>query len=301
MRTWGLAALVVVALGIAALLGGPAARGVRFAFVLAGAVPIGAGLLLAIARVTGAEWDALRPLAAPLPLLVPVAALATLGAPPPPAHLSLWSQPLFVALRGLAVLAAFALAIPRTGREGVAAVTLALFAALVTPLATDWLLGTEPGHPVSAVGMMFFVAAVGAGCAALLVTGIGDERTRADLSKLLIAAALGLCYLTFMDYLITWYGNLPERVPFYLVRARFPAAAAALAGLVLGLFGPIGALTLLPRETGRRAAGALALGGLALWDGWWLQGGLVAALVGIVATAALVGAMAPIGREAARG
>lgn len=297
MRAWLLPAAAVIALALAAALGGPAvARGVRFAFLVAGAAPIGAAVLLAIARVTGADWRGLAPIAAPLPLLVPVAAIATMGAPPLPSHLAVWSNPLFVALRAALAVGALAFAAPRLGRENVAAVTLALFAALITPIATDWLLGTEPAHSVSAVGMMYFVASIAAACAVLLVTRLGGERMRGDLAKLLIAAALGLCYLTFMDYLITWYGNLPPRVPFYLARTAFPGAFAVIIAMVLGLFGPIGALTLIAGEPGRRAAGALALGGLMLWTGWWLQGGLVAALAGLVATAILGAALVSRGR-----
>lgn len=262
------------------------ARALRLVFLLASAAPIGAVLLLAIARLTGADWRPLSRLTTPLPVLAALGALAMLAGSgaPLPAHLAVWEHPLFVAVRALVAVGALALAVRRIrAGEGAAGVTLALYAALVTPIAADWLLGGDPGHPVSAIGMMLFVQQIGGACAAALLLGWGPERMRSDMGKLLVAAALGLGYLAFMDFLIVWYGNLPQRVPFYLARATPATAALAGAALLAGLAGPIAALTLLPGERGQRLAGVTALLGLALFDWWWLGGGLLAALAPPVA------------------
>lgn len=287
---WAALALAAVALVLAAAFAGPElARALRLAFLLASAGPIGAVLLLVIGRLTGADWSAFAPLAAPLPVLAPVAALAMLGAVSPPPHLALYAHPLFAAARAFIVVAALAWVARRAARrQGAAAGVLAVYAALVTPVAADWMLGAVPGHPVSAIGMMLFVQQVTVACALLLIGRRGSERMRGDMAKLLIAAALGLCYLGFVDFLIIWYGNLPERVPFYIARTSFPTAALALAGLLLGLAGPIAALALMHGERGQRVAGGAALAGVALFDWWWLGGGLVTGLGAALALVAVL-------------
>ena len=289
-RGWINVGAAVTLLVLAAWIGRPElVAALQIGFVAAGAAPIGAVLLLAIARLTGAEWRALVPLVRPLPVLAPIAAVALLagGGVALPPHLAIWQHPLFAAVRGVVTVAALAFAGARLARGAsatFAAVTLALYAALVTPVATDWLLATAPGHAVSAIGMMLAVGQIGAASAAALALGIGGERLRQDLAKLLVASALGLCYLTFMDYLIIWFGNLPSRVPFYVARGTPEMAGLVVVAFACGLVAPIALLTLRPGERGRRWAGACALAGLVLFDGWWIGGGLVAALLGLIAT-----------------
>lgn len=274
MRTLALGALLLAA-ALAAVLAGwpPAGLGLRIAFVLASAPAVGAVLLLAIARLTGATWPIVgnrRWLVWSIPFGV-LAMLAPTGAALPQ-HLALWSHPLFVAGRAAAALAALAWAGHRLrGGAGATAagMSLALYAVFVTPIAADWLLPTAPGHPVSAVGMLLFLLHFAAGCALALTHAEG--RARRDLALLLVAACIGLCYLVFMDYLITWFGNLPARVPFYLARSGWLAAAA----LMIGVAGPIAA-TALRREG---VAAACAGVGLALFALWWIGGGVVAALL----------------------
>lgn len=267
----------------------------RIGFVAASAPAVGAVLLLAIARLTGADWAPLRAwarlawLAAPAALLLGVAQSAV----PPPAHLATWMHPVFVA--GRAVVAAgllgwAGLRLADGAGETFAGVTLALYAAFVTPIASDWLLGGAPGHPASAIGMMLFVQQVGAACALVLLTG-GGERLRDDLAKLMVAAALGLGYLVYMDYLIVWFGNLPEHVGFYVVRSTDGQAVLVWLTLTIGLAAPVALLA--PRRVAvrQRAAGACVLAGLILFDAWWIDGGAVG-LIGGAALAALLVAIA---------
>lgn len=258
------------------------ARALQLGFVLAGAGPIGAVLMLAVARLTGAHW---APLARALPAMpaVPVLALGLLaGGAALPAHLATWQAAPFVAVRGVAAAAALAWAGARLAAGAsatFAGVTLALYAWLVTPVATDWLMAGEPGHSVSAAGMMLFVQQIAAACAMALVAGWGGERLRGDLAKLLVAAALGLCYLAYMDYLVIWFGNLPGRVPFYAARGGPAGGAVVVVALLLGLVLPVALLVARPGEPGRRPAAASALAGLFVFDAWWIGGGPVAAVL----------------------
>ncbi|WP_374944137.1 hypothetical protein [Sphingomonas sp.] len=262
----------------------------RIAFATAAAPVFGAVLLLAIKRLTGAAWEGVGAPARFAPALAPAGALLGLAqlAVPAPDHLAGWMAPWSVALRGVAIGALLAFSAWRL-RNGVsttaAGVTLALVAFAITPVADDWLLGGAPGHPVSAIGMMLAVEAIGAAAAVSLAVGRTTPRTRADMGKLGVTAAIGLAYLAFMDYLITWYGNLPERVGFYVARAEPAGVALCWAALVVGLAGPIAILSLRTSEARHGQAGLAMLAGLLLFNGWWIGGGLLALLLATVVLA----------------
>ena len=44
------------------------------------------------------------------------------------------------------------------------------------------------------------------------------------MSKLMVAAALGLGYLAYMDYLILWSATCPAKIGFYVTRDGLAAA-----------------------------------------------------------------------------
>lgn len=274
----------------------------RIAFLAASAPVVGAVLLLAISRVTGARWQAFAPLAALAPWLMPGAALLgaceTMVAKPP--HLTLWLAWWAVLLRGLLATAglAYASARLRAGAgETFAGVTLAIYALVVTPLASDWMLGQAPGHAVSAIGLMHLTQSIGAAAACALMMRLGSPSFRRDMAKLMIAAMLGLAYLAFMDVLIVWYGNLPSHVGFYLQRGTVGMAWPAWSGLAVGLVAPIMLLWQMRENGGQHLAGACVLTGMALFDGWWVSGGLLAMLGGMVVSAALLLSVSHLARR----
>ena len=280
----------------------------RIGLLTMAAPVIGAVLLLAIARLTGARWTDVDRLGSLAAWLVPGGALlglAQIGVDAP-IHLKPWISWWGVGLRaGLAGLAlSYAAGRLRAGASTTfAAVTLALYTALVTPLASDWMLGQVPGHPVSAIGMMLTVEAIAAAAAVMLVAGWGTLPTRQDMARLMVAALLGLGYLTFMDFLIIWFGNLPSRVGFYIDRGTPVMIALVWAALMSGLVAPIGLLSLVSAERGRRAAGGAALIGLLLFNCWWVAGGVVAVLLGILLSVLLAAGVTVLLRrqEAAHG
>ena len=137
------------------------------------------------------------------------------------------------------------------------------------------MLGGDPGHSVSAIGMILSVEQIGGACALVLVLGWGDKRFLHDMGKMLAACGLGLSYLVFMDFLILWYGDLPSRIGWYTVRSTLPMELLAGAALVLGLFVPIGAQALIGGRQGQRIAGVSALIALALLNLWWTHAGLL--------------------------
>ncbi|MBT0667612.1 hypothetical protein HT136_04435 [Novosphingobium profundi] len=267
------------------------AAGWRAAFLSVGAPVFGAVLMLMIARVVETDWSAMAVVAMPLPVLAffALAIFSAQFASQLPDHLEVWANPVFVAARTLVAVAALWFASSRLAAgasRSFAAVALAVWTVAITPLAYDWMLGGELGHPVSAVGMMLTAEQVGGAGAAVLAFGLGGARLRSDLSWLLIAAALGLSYMIFMDYLIKWYADLPSQVEWYLARGGAMAWLAT-GALVLGLFGPIATLAFLPGETGRRVAGLQALAGLFLANLWWVGAGRLAALAALLGTAGI--------------
>jgi len=264
----------------------------RTLFLTASAPLTGGVLLAAIGRVTGARWEAAMAPALGMRLAIVGAALIGLAqiATPPPPHLALWMSPVAVGVRAVVAVGLLAFAGARiAGGASVtfAAVMLALYAAFVTPVATDWLLGQVPGHAVSSAGMMLFVEQIAGACALVLVSGRGDARFRADMAKLMVAAALGLSYLMFMDYVILWFGNLPSRVGFYVARSNAAGAVAVWLALIAGLAMPIATLWLRVDE---RIAGAAVLIALFTANLWWVGGGAATWLAAAAGLAVIVAA-----------
>jgi len=274
----------------------------RIAFLTAGAPVIGSVLLLSVKQLTGACWQGFDRAARFAPGLVVGGALLGLGqiATDAPFHLKPWVSWWGVGVRAMLAGAGLAYAGARL-RDGAgttfAAVALAVFAALVTPVASDWMLGQVPGHPVSAIGMMLSVEAIGGAAALLLATGRGTLPDRRDLARLMIAAMLGLGYLAFMDFLIIWFGNLPSRVGFYVDRGTPAMVALVWAALLAGLAAPIALLSLVEGERGRRAAGVAVLLGLLLFNAGWVAGGLLTLLLAALLTALLGAAAAMLLRQ----
>lgn len=290
-RWLAVAAILVV---LAVVQPGEAARGWRVAFLTMGAPALGAVPMLAIGRLTDARWEPFGRLAGAAPVMIGAAVVlgvAQIAAPLPP-HLAIWGHPLAVGARAVAAVALLALAGARLaagGSTSFAGATIALYAALITPVAMDWLMGGDNVHTVSSAGMMLAVEQIGGACAALLALGWGGERLRQDVAKLLVAAALGLGYLAFMDYLIVWYGDLPARAGWYVARGTPATSVLAGAALVVGLGGAIAAPALLPGERGRRTAGLSGLAGLLLFNLWWIGGGMPALLMALGALSLLAG------------
>lgn len=284
-------ALVAAALLLAVLDAEALGAAWRAAFLIAGAVPAGAVALLLIARLTDARWGAaLVPPARFAWLTLPGVAGVTIDqwafrhAPP---HLALWLSPVPFLLRGAFAcglwtwLAARHAMLDRT-RAGLALLAHAFALALVAP---DWLLGVAPGQPYSAIPMLLGAGQILGACAVALLAGLGDVAVRRDLVLLMLAAALGLGYLAYVDYLVVWYGNIPARVGYYAVRSQGGWGGVALVALALGLAVPIAAIA-----RGRlRVAAAGAAAGWALLVGWLVLPG--SGIVAAMAAALLVGAI----------
>lgn len=294
------------ALLLAALLLLPAARealaaGWLIALLFWLGIALGALVLLAAHALTGGQWGralwpALAPAAASLPIFLPlilplVVALGALypwaaepGQAGQAAVTRLYLNLPGAMLRGIAALAVWTvlgllLVRLRTGglRRAVAALGLAFHMVAVTLLGFDWVQSLEPHFHSTSFGMASIVLQVMA-CLAW-ASGLRPAPAKAapDIGALLLAAVLGSLYLGFSQYLVIWYGNLPEKVEWYVLRQQWGWLAVELLSLLFSTLLPL--VMLLPSPV-RGSPAALAqlspwlLAGVLLHQVWLVAPGV---------------------------
>jgi hypothetical protein len=137
---------------------------------------------------------------------------------------------------------------------------LVLWALTVTFASIDWAMSLEPDWYSSAYGVLF-MAGQGVSGLAFALVAVMLHRDRSpwtnwlttsrlhDLGNLLLAFVLFWSYVSFMQYLIVWSGNLPEETPWYLNRSRGGWQFVAL-GLI-GMHFVVPFLLLLARQNKR--------------------------------------------------
>jgi hypothetical protein len=296
-----LAALAALTAGAFADFAG-AAHAWLLGFVFVSLAPAGALVFILVARLTHAPWGRdfkpqLSAIAGAAPWLwllgAPIAFLLAWIYPwaragGAPAHLRLYLSPLAflvraaVALGGWSVLAL----IVRRGRIGevTAAVGLVFQAIILCLIPNDWVLSLQPGWTATDIGMAFLTleVALTAGTILLLSPTL-PKKSADDMAGFLIAGVLGLMYLTFMAYLIDWYGDLPDKVGWWLARLT----GARWIVIVLAFAAGLAVFALLAFGRRYRLAGAAAVAGIAVFCGWLLSPTL-GPLAWAVAPAALV-------------
>lgn len=315
----GLAGLAVLALiAIAVTAPRVAAAGWLIAFVFLSAIPLGSLAWLLIHRLTGGHWgDALAPIlstaatATPLlavafipvvialPLLYPWAASAQ--DIPPGVRAFYLNVPLYLLRSAIAFIgwSVLVLLLPRVRGPAtplLASVGLLFHVVMIGLLSTDWILSTEPVFMSSSFGATIAVTQLLASlCFAALAAPDFGRRTARDLGGLLLAVTLGITYINFMAVLVMWYGDLPEKVSWFVLRIREPWLSIAIGCFVFGALIPVAAL-LLGRVRESHAAlrwvAVSSLAGFSLFDAWLLApdygtGALGAAVLSIVALACL--------------
>lgn len=305
----GLLALIVLAF----LAPRPAAQGWLIAFVFWSGIPIGSLVLLMIQKLTGGGWGgALAPALKPAAGVMPLVALGFLPILFAQAQLYPWAADphavpasvgrfylnegafaarALVALGGwtaLAVMVARGAATKLTAGLG-----LAFHGLVISLVAVDWMLSVEPHFTSTAFAAGIAVQQILAGLAwAALMSPEGA--TSGDLGALLIATLLGLVYIGFMSFIVSWYGDLPEQAAWYVSRGTPRWSTVILAAAVLGAGLPF---ALLLESSFRRNRLVLRLaGGLILFGAWlhvaWLLGPAFAPsspLISLLALAALAG------------
>jgi hypothetical protein len=249
--------------------------------------PVGALMLLLAHDLTGGRWgDAAKAPLKALAMTLPVAALAFIpillslpllypwARPDEARHLAntfYLNTPFFLA-RSAVYFVAWALLAVLAGRgTSFAAPGLIVMGVTATFASFDWLMSIEPEWGSSIYGLLIISGAL---LTALAVAALvpARENARKDLGSLLIAGILLWAYLSFMQFLIVWEGDLPTEITWYLKRIEGGWGWAAIA-IVLGQ-GLLPFLALLWPPIKRSRRGLAAVCGLLLaahlLESWWL-------------------------------
>jgi hypothetical protein len=110
------------------------------------------------------------------------------------------------------------------------AVFIAVFAVSFSLASFDWLMSLEPRWASTIFAVYNFAGLFLAGLAAItltvvllrakgMLTGINESHLH-DLGKLLFAFSIFWAYIWVSQYLLIWYGNLSDEIPYYLERTQ---------------------------------------------------------------------------------
>jgi hypothetical protein len=169
----------------------------------------------------------------------------------------------------------------RRARSRLAPAILLLYAVVLSQIAFDWVMSLDPRWYSSLLGAYFFVGNGYLGIAALVVlavwgrsrlglaSALGPGRFH-DLGKLLLGFAMLWTYLFFTQYLVIWYGNLPEETEFLIRRGALGGPWGPVAVVVLLACFALPFTALLSREVKRRPSRLLAVALVAAL-GLWLE------------------------------
>ncbi len=161
--------------------------------------------------------------------------------------------------------------------KGLSAGGLMVFGFTVTFAAIDWIMSLEPrwystvyGGMVG-VGWMLGAFAFTIGLATLLgdrppLVFVMSEKIRVDLGNLLMTFVILWAYLAFAQLLITWSGNEPEEVVWYVRRLRGGWQGIGVFLAVFQFLVPL--LVLLFRAAKRRTSVMLGLTALLVFANW---------------------------------
>lgn len=265
-----------------------AARAWLCAFVLISMIPIGSLGLLLVHGISGGRWGnefapALVPAARTIPLLLLLFLPVIVFRPliynwnaldvPYDVRAHYLNAVLFDAhtLIGIAVWSV--LAWTQAWRNQLfAALGLIAQIILVSFLPADWVLTIQPGAKSAGFGLGFGIEQMFAAIAfAAILAPQGPGRPNRDLAGIMVTTLLGTVYFLYMQFLITWYGNIPAKVHWFAVRSRGAWETVGLLAFLLGAALPFLAIlhAWVRREPrALRWVAALVLLGIALHVGW---------------------------------
>lgn len=270
--------------------GAAAARAWLCAFVLVSMIPVGSIGLLLVYSISGGRWGnefapALAPAARAIPFLLllflPVMAFRPLiydwGALQMPHEVRAWYlNGSFFDLRtviGIAVWGVLAWTdawrSPLFGPLGLVAHVI-----LVSFLPADWVLTIQPGATSAGFGLGFGIEQMFAAIAfAAILAPQGPGRPNRDLTGIMITTLLGTVYFLYVQFLITWYGNIPVKVHWFELRSHDGWEAVALIAFLLGAALPfLATMHAYVRREPRamRWVACAVLAGITLHVGWMM-------------------------------
>ncbi|HEY1504959.1 MAG TPA: hypothetical protein VGF92_11710 [Stellaceae bacterium] len=284
------AAILAVGFAVLPVSGESIARGWLYGFVLVSMAPIGCLTLLLVHGITGGRWGkAFAPCLVPTARTMPMLFLALLpillfrhliypwpdpGVPALVLHYYLF--PAFFDARSLLAIAVWSFMVWQRAWETPLAAGLGLTAhlMLMTFIPADWVLTLEPGTTSAAFGMSFGIEQIFAALAlAAVLTPQGDDpRANRDLAGMLLSALLGTVYFVYIQFVVTWYGDIPEKVRWYAIRSASAGwvTVAVIAFLLAAAIPFLLVLSRLVRQSpaALRVVGVSVLTGIALHIAW---------------------------------
>ena len=143
----------------------------------------------------------------------------------------------------------------------------------------DWLMSLVPHWSSTIFAVYWFAGVLAGGTAAITLTvvllaergyllGIVDEHRLHDLGKLLFAFSTFWAYIWLSQYLLIWYGNVPEETTYYVSRTGEGWIALFLLNLALNWVIPF--LVLMSRDA-KRSAPILKWISIVMLAGRWLD------------------------------
>jgi hypothetical protein len=159
------------------------------------------------------------------------------------------------------------------------AIFVVVFALSFSIAGVDWLMSLDPRWFSTIFAVYLFAGLFVAGLAFITLgtlalrargdlRGVVNENHLHDLGKLLFAFSTFWAYIWLSQYLLIWYGNLPEEIPHYLRRTGDRWIGLFLLNLVLNWVVPF---VMLLSRAGKRDPRVLAAVCLVLLAGHWLD------------------------------
>jgi len=159
------------------------------------------------------------------------------------------------------------------------AIFTVVFAISFSIASFDWLMSLVPNWSSTIFAVYWFAGVLAGGTAAITLAvvllaergylaGIVDEHRLHDLGKLLFAFSTFWAYIWLSQYLLIWYGNVPEETTYYVSRTGDRWIALFLLNLALNWVVPF--LVLLSRDA-KRSMTILKWTAIVMLVGRWLD------------------------------
>lgn len=128
------------------------------------------------------------------------------------------------------------------------ALFVVVFSVTICMASVDWMMSLDGRWTSTIFGVYQFAGLFTAGIALMIVLAIDSDRaTLHDLGKLLFAFSTFWMYIWFSQYMLIWYGNMPEETGYFAERLRGNWGVLFVVNVILNWAIPF--LVLLPQWT----------------------------------------------------
>jgi hypothetical protein len=181
---------------------------------------------------------------------------------------------------------------------------LAFYGLTISLVAVDWILSVDPSFTSTAFAAGIAIQQIlsALAFAAVVAPEAPDDPAAGDLGAFLIASLLGVVYLDLMSYVVSWYGDLPDKAAWYMLRSSGGWGWTIVIAFLVGAVLPFALLLngrLRRDRSSLRVAGVLILIGVGVHVVWLFAPAFSA--VTLTAAAISVAVLAALSIPLARG